>query len=382
MRIGWSRHDPSIVSVSATVPFNDLGRQHREMAPAIETATARVLASGWYVMGPELEAFEVEFAQWCGVAGCVGVANGTDALELALRGVGVQPGDEVVTVANAGGYTSIACAAIGAIPRYVDVDDATLGISPAAVASVVNARTAAVVVTHLYGIVADVAGVRSVVPAGVAVVEDGSQAHGARAAAGRVGSLADAGAFSFYPTKNLGAAGDAGAVVSDRADVLDRVRRLRQYGWAERNVASLAGGRNSRLDELQAAVLREKLARVDGWNERRRSIAARWREALGTHLTFVQADGRDDVAHLCVARHPRRDLIHVALAREGVATAIHFACPDHRQPAFSSLAPPADLPVTERSCREVLSLPCFPQLGVDELAFALRASGEVLGRLG
>lgn len=338
--------------------------------------------AGWYVLGPEVEAFEAELASWCGAAGSVGVANGTDALELALRGVGVEPGDEVITVANAGGYSSIACAAIGARVRYVDVDTQTLGIDPDAVLSAVSERTRAVVVTHLYGIVAAAELLRSALPADVAVVEDASQAHGARSGTGRVGAVGDAAAFSFYPTKNLGALGDGGAVVSVRPDVLERVRLLRQYGWTERNCATIAGGRNSRLDEVQAAVLRVKLGHVDRWNDRRRAIARRWRtEARVPGLTFVSSPVADDVAHLCVARHPARDQLRVALDKEGIDTAVHFALPDHRQPAFAGWGAP-ELPVTERSAAEVLTLPCFAQLRDDELdraIAALAAGGDIIG---
>lgn len=360
------------------IPFNDLQRQHASLAEDIDATVRRVLHSGWYVLGPECEAFEAEFAAWCGTSGCVAVANGTDALEIALRSVGVSAGDEVITAANAGGYTSVACRAVGAIPVYVDVDAATLGIDPEAVAAAVTDRTAAIVATHLYGVVSDVEAVRRRSPRPIPIVEDAAQAHGAERFGRRAGALGDVAAFSFYPTKNLGAAGDGGAVVSDRVDILERARSLRQYGWTERNTAGIPGGRNSRLDELQAAILRRKLPHVEGWNERRRHVAARWRAGLEPQLAFVTAPDGRSAAHLCVARHPDRDRVRAELQARGVATGIHFGVPDHDQPAFRSFAPTEPLPVTDAACREVLSLPCFPELLDDELDRAIEITADVL----
>jgi len=365
------------------VPLNDLKRQYDELAGEIDSAVLGVLRSGWYVLGPETEAFEAEFAQACGPeAGCVGVANGTDAIELALRSVGVGPGSEVITAANAGGYASIACMAIGATPVHVDVVEPSLGLSPERVGAAVTERTAAVVVTHLYGILGEVSAVRDELPEGVALVEDGSQAHGAEGPDGRVGTLGDVAAFSFYPTKNLGAVGDGGAVVSNSVELLDRARRLRQYGWDERNHAVLPHGRNSRLDEVQAAVLRVKLPHLNRWNERRAEVATRWREVLGDRLEFVSAAtpaGLNDVAHLCVARHPERDRLRLALRDRGIATGVHFSRPDHLQPAFAgSCRSVGALSVTEIGCAEVFSLPCFPQIEDHELDEAIDALGAML----
>jgi len=366
------------------IPLNDLRRQHDVIGPALDAALLRVAASGWYVLGPENEAFESELAAYCGTTGAVGVASGTDALELAMRAVGVRPGDEVITTATAGGYAALACAAIGACPVWVDSRSSTLGIDPERIAEAITARTRAVVVTHLYGIVTDVAALRAALPGGVAIVEDCAQAHGARLGGLRVGALGDAGAFSFYPTKNLGALGDGGAVVSNRDDVLSGVRTLRQYGWDTRNDAIVAGGRNSRLDEVQAAVLRVKLPRLDADNDRRRAIAGRWRLGLeGSVVPVAAGDGEDpadDVAHLCVVRVRERDAVRAALDAAGIATGVHFGVPDHHQRALAAVGRAAGpLPVTERSAGEVLSLPCFPELRDDELDTAVDRAVTVLG---
>ncbi|MBI2706133.1 MAG: DegT/DnrJ/EryC1/StrS family aminotransferase [Actinobacteria bacterium] len=365
------------------VPLNDLRKQYEELASEIDSAVSKVLHSGWYVLGEQTLAFEEEFAAFCGSGvGCVAVANGTDALELVLRSVGVDAGTEVITAANAGGYTSTACMAIGATPVYADVDEAALGLSPACVATALSDRTRAVVVTHLYGIVGDIQAVKSVVPAGVSVIEDCSQAHGGRGAGGRVGTLGDAAAFSFYPTKNLGAAGDGGAIVSKAPLILETARRLRQYGWVRRNEACLTNGRNSRLDELQAAVLRVKLPHLDRWNARRHAVAVRWRESLGDRLSFVQPSSTrptQDVAHLCVARHAERDRICASLRDRGVQTAVHFPIPDHQQTAFAASSRCAgSLAVAETACAEVFSLPCFPQLDDRELDIAIAALGDLV----
>lgn len=353
--------------MGSDVPFNDLSRVPAEVRTRLTAAMARPVERGWYLRGPETEAFERAFAAFCGTAGCVGVANGTDALEIALRAVGCQPGDEVVMTANAGMYAATAAVAVGCVPAFVEVDPATLLIDVDRIAEVVGQRTRAVVVTHLYGNVVDVDAVRAALPSGVRVVEDGAQAHGASWAERPVGSLGDVAAFSFYPTKNLGALGDAGAVVSGDTEVLDRVRALAQYGWQERYRAVLPGGRNSRIDEVQAAVLAELLPLVQERNARRRQIRAAYAAAV---------DGRDDlsvvagdesmsepVAHLCVVRAADRERFAAHLREAGVSTAVHYPVPDHHQPALQAIGSRhGALPVTEEACRQVLSLPCFPEL--------------------
>lgn len=330
----------------------------------------RVLRSGWYLLGPETEAFEAEFAAFCGVDGCATVGNGTDALEIALRALGCRPRDEVIVTANAGMYATTAVLAIGASPVFADVDPASLLISSSSSASLVSERTAAIVATHLYGNVVDVEALRQGLPRPIPIVEDGAQAHGASIGGRPVGSLGDVAAFSFYPTKNLGAVGDAGAVVSDRAEIMVRARQLRQYGWDSRYVATVPGGMNSRIDELQAAVLRELLPCVPRGNEERSAVRARYVDALGERLDFVEAgeDGTRPATHLCVVRTEGRDRLRADMRSDGVACEVHYPVPDHRQPVLRRRRLRRDdLSVTERACAEVLSLPCFPLLGDDEI---------------
>lgn len=352
------------------IPFNDLARQSVDDRATVDAAITRVLDRGWYLLGPETEAFEDEFAAYCGAGGTVAVANGTDAIEIALRTVGcVGPDDEVILSANAGNYATTACAAIGATPVYAEIDPVTLLLDPASVGRLVTPSTRAIVATHLYGNVVDIESVRRVAPPGVALVEDCAQAHGASIGGRRVGSLGDVAAFSFYPTKNLGALGDAGAVVSSSADHLERARSLRQYGWTQRYRVGAAGGRNSRIDEVQAAVLRGRLTTLDERNDRRRSIRDRYHEALRARVAVVADAGGDicSVAHLCVVRSPDRDALLASLAADGVDAAIHYPIADHQQPTHSSPVRADDLTQTERACAEVLSLPCFPELGDDEV---------------
>ena len=265
------------------IALNDLARHHAPLRSELDAAMARVQDRGWYILGPEVEAFEREFAAYCGTGECVAVGNGTDALELSLRALAIGPGDEVVTAANAGMYATTAIRAAGAVPAYVEIDESTLLMDPAALAAGLGARTRAVIVTHLYGRLADVdALVRIARERGVALIEDCAQAHGARAGGGMAGTHGALGCFSFYPTKNLGALGDAGAVVTGDRELAAKLRALRTYGWGAKYHCTMEGGMNSRMDELQAAVLRVKLPRLDGWNRRRRDIAARYAARSGT----------------------------------------------------------------------------------------------------
>jgi dTDP-3-amino-2,3,6-trideoxy-4-keto-D-glucose/dTDP-3-amino-3,4,6-trideoxy-alpha-D-glucose/dTDP-2,6-dideoxy-D-kanosamine transaminase len=365
--------------MDARVPFNDLHRYAERLADRLEATASRVIRSGWYLLGPETEAFEAELAAFTGVAGCVSVANGTDALEIAMRAVGVGAGDEVVLAANAGGYATTACLAIGAVPVYADVDADLLLLSVADAAAAVTPATRAVVVTHLYGTVAYVGALRAAIPAGVAIVEDVAQAHGARRDDRIAGSMGDAATYSFYPTKNLGALGDGGAVVSSRDDVLERARALRQYGWERRYHVTVDGGRNSRLDEIQAAFLRVLLPDVIERNARRTAIRDSYAGALADRVRFVGDLAADGVAtvpatHLCVVRSAERDRLVADLAEAGVATAVHFPVPDHRQPALQRHPfRHGPLDHTVRACDEVVSLPCFPELTDDEVAQVIEA---------
>jgi dTDP-4-amino-4,6-dideoxygalactose transaminase len=356
------------------IALNDLARHHAPLRAELDAAIARVLDGGRFILGPEVEAFEREFAAYCGARSCVAVGNGTDALELALRALGVGAGDEVATVANAGGYSTSAIRAAGATPVYIDVESETLGIDPRALEAGITARTRAVVVTHLYGRLADVDAIARVArERGVAVVEDCAQAHGARYAGKKAGTFGVLGCFSFYPTKNLGALGDAGALVTDDRTLHARLLQLRTYGWRSKYHSAIAGGMNSRMDELQAAVLRVMLPHLDAWNDRRRDIARRYADAIAHPdlalppiATGAQAEG--DVVHLYVVRTAARESLRSHLAAAGIGTDIHYPVPDHRQPSAVAGAPITRLDKTERACTEVLTLPCYPELTDPEIA--------------
>jgi len=346
--------------------MNDLAAHNASLAGELTAAVTRVVGSGWYVLGAEVTAFEAAFAGFCGVPHAIGVANGTDALELALASVGVGRDDAVALVANAGGYGTTAVNALGATARYVDVDADTMLIDPVSLDRVLSAgNVRAVVVTHLYGRLAAMPALLAVAAAhGVRVVEDCAQAHGAADEDGRrAGAFGDVAAFSFYPTKNLGALGDAGAVVTADAEVAQRVTRLRQYGWDRKYRQVLAPARNSRLDEIQAAVLSVKLPHVPGWNARRVEIAARYAAAIvhpKVTLPAVAAPGH--VAHLYVVRTADRDGLAAHLRAQGVPCEVHYPLPDHRQPAAGDRHAGVSLPVTEQLCGEVLSLPNYPEM--------------------
>ncbi len=352
------------------VPFNDLGRQQQQLHDPITEAFECFLASGWYIMGAEHDAFEQEFAAYCVRRHAIGVASGTDALELALRCVGVVPGDEVVTVANAGGYTTTACLVLGAVPVYVDVTRESLTMSPDSLAEAITEQTKAVVATHLYGKRADLPALAGVLAGkDIPLIEDCAQAHGVRQAGDGPVVNGDLATYSFYPTKNLGALGDGGAVVTDNESYAQKLRQLRQYGWTSKYKAEVAGGRNSRLDELQAAILRVKLPHLDAWNDRRCAIAARYVAAAeGTPLEMVHTPGPDYVAHLCVGRHPDRDAFRQRMTAAGIGTAIHYPILDHQQPALAGVPWRAvDLTESERARDEIVTLPCFPELIDDEV---------------
>lgn len=335
-----------------------------------------VVDSQRYILGPRAQAFEAAFAAYVGVAHGIGVANGTDALELALRALDVGPGRRVVTVANAGFYGSTAIRAVGATPVYVDVDDDTLNLAPAALASVLSAGNVhAVIVTHLYGQLADVAAIAALCrDAGVPLVEDCAQAHGARRDGRSAGAWGRIGAYSFYPTKNLGALGDGGALVTDDAALAERLRQLRQYGWRAKYEVVLSGGCNSRLDEIQAAVLHAKLPGLDAANARRRAIAARYNQAFADlPLRLPASTGDDYVAHLYVLRTARRAALQAHLAAAGVACEVHYPIADHLQPVLAVAGMPPSLPVSEAACAQVLTLPCFVGLGDAQVAQVIDA---------
>jgi aminotransferase EvaB len=352
-----------------TIPINDLVRHSSAVHNDVGLAIEKVLAKGWYVLGTECSAFESEFASFCGVEHCVGVANGTDALELGLRALGIEAGRRVATVANAGFYTTTALIAIGAVPVFVDVEETTHLMDLGKLAALVDTRAVdAIVVTHLYGLMHDMdAVVRIAARAALPVMEDCAQAHGACRGAARSGSFGRASAFSFYPTKNLGAVGDAGAVVTSSVEVAARLRRLRQYGWESKYRAIMRGGRNSRLDELQAAVLRVKLPHLESWNEHRRKIAALYSNGIrNPRVSTPPLRGGEYVAHLYVVACDDPQNLRTHLGEVGILCDVHFPIPDHLQLSMAGMDNLPVLPVTERLARRVLTLPCFPELTDEE----------------
>jgi dTDP-4-amino-4,6-dideoxygalactose transaminase len=357
------------------IPVIDLSRQHAPLRAELDAAIARVLDREWYILGEEVNAFEAAFAAYCGVRHCVAVANGTEALQLALRALGVGPGDRVATVANAGGYATSAITQAGAIPVYVDVDPIALLMSAQTLASLTAPDVRAVIVTHLYGRMADVDAIAGIArPRGIALIEDCAQAHGARRDGRMAGTLSDVGCYSFYPTKNLGALGDAGALVTDDAALTQRLRQLRTYGWSSKYHCAITGGMNSRMDELQAAVLSAKLPHLDVWNRRRRAIARRYAGAIrNAHIALPPLADDADVVHQYVVRSPARDALRAYLSDAGVATDVHYPVADHLQDAWRAPAAATGLEQTVRACASVLSLPCHPGLDdaeVDTVAAA------------
>jgi dTDP-4-amino-4,6-dideoxygalactose transaminase len=365
------------------VPFLDVGAATREVQPALDEALARVVAGGWYVLGPEVEAFEAEWAAFVGTRGCVGVGNGLDALTLTLRAMGVGPGDEVIVPGHTFVATWLAVTAAGARPVPVDVDPATGNLAAAGLEAAVTTRTRVVVAVHLYGRLAEVDEIVAIARRrGLRVLEDAAQAHGARIGERRAGSLADAAAWSFYPSKNLGAMGDAGAVTSDDPELLKRVRLLRNYGSARRYEHETAGV-NSRLDEIQAAVLRVKLLHLDEWNGRRRRVAATYvRELAGLDLD-LPAGGveEENVWHLFVVRSGRRDCLRDDLAGAGVETLVHYPTPPHLQPTYADLGLAAgSLPAGEAWAQEALSLPIGPHLAEWQVARVVESVRRAVAR--
>ena len=354
------------------IPF--LSLKPAEDSAAIDEAIRRVLQRGWFVLGPELDAFEHEFAAAAGAAHAVGVGTGTDALAIALRALGIGPGDEVITAPVSAAYTGLAIVMAGAKPVFADVDPRRLTIDPQAIAAAVTPRSAAIVPVHLYGQAADMPAIASVaVRHGLAIVEDCCQAHLATCGGRPVGSFGAAAAYSFYPTKNLGALGDAGALTTPDAAVDARARRLRNGGQSSR-YHHQEPGVNSRLDELQAAILRARLRYLPGWTVRRRVLGGRYRAALkGADSVAVPPEcDSGHVYHLFPVLSEHRDALQDALAARRIETLIHYPVPLPRQPAFAALDP-QPCPAAEALCARVLSLPLYPGLGDDALASVVEA---------
>jgi len=350
----------------ARIPFTRLDNGDRELRAELLDVVDRVSRDAAFTLGAEVEGFEREFASWCESEHAVGVSSGTAALELALRGLGIGPGDEVIVPTNSFIATAEAVTAAGATPRLVDVDPHTALLTPQTVEPAITARTRCVIPVHLYGRTVEMAPLLELCRArGIAVVEDACQAHGARYRGRPAGALSDAGCFSFYPTKNLGAWGDGGAVVTDDVELAERVRLLRSHGEATRHHHELPAS-TDRLDALQAAILRVKLQRLDEANERRRAAAAALREALSDNVVTPPppptADG-DHVFHLFVVRSPHRETLRAHLDAADVSSAVHYPTPIHLQPAYANLGMgPGDLPVAERLSGEICSLPIFPTI--------------------
>ncbi|MGB6484631.1 MAG: DegT/DnrJ/EryC1/StrS family aminotransferase [Candidatus Acidiferrales bacterium] len=354
------------------VPFLELKPAYDELRAELDAAYHRVMDSGWYLLGAELEQFESEFAAYCQAAHCVGVANGLDALHLILRAYRIGPGDEVIVPSNTYIATWLAVSYAGATPVPVEPDPQTFNLAPERIARAITAKTRAILPVHLYGQPADMDPILAIARQHkLKVIEDNAQAQGARYKGRRTGSLGDAAATSFYPAKNLGAFGDAGAVTTNDAELADRLRALRNYG-SKKKYENICQGFNSRLDELQAAFLRVKLRKLDEWNARRRAVAARYlRKFSGTpalQLPFVP-EWAEPVWHLFAVRHPGRDALQFSLAAAGIGTLIHYPIPPHLSGAYSATggkpglpAVAGDFPIAEEIANTELSLPLGPHL--------------------
>jgi len=350
------------------IPFNNLKPLHTQLADELAAATQRVLNSGWFILGPEVEAFEAAFAAYHDVAHAVGVASGTDALELTLRAASIGPGDEVITVSHTAVATVCAIERAGATPVLVDVDPDTYTMNPAAAEAAITPRTKAIIPVHLYGHPADLSALVDLAARHhLLLIEDCAQAHGARYDGKLVGTFGQMAAFSFYPTKNLGALGDGGAVITNDAQYAARLKSLRNYGQASR-YEHVERGINSRLDEMQAALLAVKLKHLDEHNAERRNLAARYAQQLKDVTLPVERANAHHVYHLYVIRHPQRDQLQEALKARGVGTLIHYRIPTHRQAAYADLGyRPGSLPVTEQITSEILSLPMYIGLTTDDI---------------
>lgn len=360
--------------MSAHIPFMHL--TPGEDAPDIRAGIDRVIARGWYILGPELEAFEAEFASAAGATFAIGVGTGTDAIALALRALNIGPGDEVITSPLSAAYSALAIMMAGATPVFADLDPDRLTLDPARVEAAITPRTAAILPVHLYGQPADMVAIEAIARRhNLVIIEDACQAHLASSAGRPVGTIGAAGAFSFYPTKNLGALGDAGAIITNDASMAERLKRLRNGGQTNR-YHHLEFGVNTRLDEMQAAVLRARLPRLAGWTKRRRALAARYRSALnGAPLTVPPECDPGHVYHLFPVLSPARERFQAHLKASGIETLIHYPVAIPKQPALDGIAT-TPCPIAERVCNEVFSLPLHPALSdaeVDTIAAAVHA---------
>jgi dTDP-4-amino-4,6-dideoxygalactose transaminase len=357
-----------------TVPFLDLVRQYSTISTEIDDAVRGVIRSGQFILGPNVKALEAEMAKYCGAAHAVGLASGTDALRLALEAIGIQPGDEVITSPFTFIATAEMISQVGGVPVFADISADTYALDPADVARRITSRTRAIIPVHLYGHPADMTSLMAMARRhGMIVIEDAAQAVGAEHAGQRIGSIGDIGCFSFFPTKNLGAYGDAGLVTTNDAALAERIHMLRQHGQREKYVHDSLGW-SSRLDELQAAVLRVKLRYLDEWTDRRRALADQYRERLkGLPLGLpTERAGDRHVYHLFTVATERRDELQKDLDGQGVRTMVHYPTPLHLQTAYRGL-PRVSLPQSERAAREVLSLPIFPEMTEAEFEAVITA---------
>ncbi len=350
------------------IPFNILKPLYETLQDEMNTAVQRVLASGWYILGPEVEAFEQAFAEYHGLPYAVGVANGTDAIELALRACGIGAGDEVITLSHTAFATVNAVERAGATPVMVDIDPVTYTISPAAVEAAITPRTKAIVPVHIYGQPADLDALQVLCERHhLLLIEDCAQAHGARYRGRLVGTFGAVASFSFYPTKNLGAFGDGGAVITRDPQIAAKLKSLRNYGQTAKYHHE-EWGMNSRLDEMQAAILGVKLVHLDSHNATRQALASVYDRGLSNVTIPVIGANAQSVYHLYVVRHPQRDALMSALKNKGIGTAIHYPIPNHVQPACAHLGYSAgSLPATEQAAREILSLPLYIGLSPSEV---------------
>ncbi len=369
------------------MPFNDLSRSSAEVLDQITNKVNAVILSGNYILGPEVKKFEEELARYLDCVDSVGVATGTDAIVLSLLATGLGPGDAVVTMANAGAYTTVAATSIGAEPIFVDVSPDSFQMSLSQLRSSIEESSArgispkAIVVTHLFGQlnpeieeIAEFAKTQ-----GITLIEDCAQAIGANRGSKMAGSFGALATFSFFPTKNLGAKGDGGAVTSNHSTMLARVRQLRQYGWGSKYSIELPFGRNSRLDELQAAILRVKLPYLNEWNKTRREIFRRYLVSAGKNVKFYSQVNESFVAHLCpitVDGYSQAELLDFFSAR-GIATSIHFPIPDHNQRIYLKYKDLVTLPVTEYACSNLVTIPIFPEMVESEIESVCKALKEL-----
>ena len=364
------------------VLFNDVKAAHVAIASELDAAIQRVLRSGRFILGQELETFEAEFAAYCGVKHCVGVASGTEALQLALLACGIGPDDEVITVAHTAMPTALAIAATGATPVFVDIDPQTYTLRPDQLEEALSPKTRAIVPVHLYGHCADMGAILEFAARQkLCVIEDAAQAHGSTYNGRKAGSMGHMGCFSFYPSKNLSAYGEGGALTTNDAGIAELARSLRNHGQSGPYIHERIGY-NYRMDGFQGAVLRVKLKRLEQWNARRKEIAALYRSVLkGAKVEILLDDPRDErVYHLFVVYVERRDAVRAALQAREVHTAIHYPRPVPLQPAFAALGfGPGSFPHAERACERALSMPFFPEMTDEQVQYAGKQLAEVAG---